>query len=120
MHPHCRVVRAANRHTCTERLQAQRCQVDRSFEFRVSRVQHLEAPVAAEAVDDIGADPTADVVGGLPYPDIAALFGEHRRTAQSGQPGTDHHNLGVDCSHCSDDLRVRPRPRVAGSGVIKT
>ena len=64
----------------------------------VGGVEQLEAAVDEEAVDAVGADPTADHVGSLQHDDVAPGLGQRLRAAQAGQPGTHDHHV---CVHAS-------------------
>ncbi len=85
----------AHRHSVAEVGQLQGGDVHLALHSGVGGIQHLETPVAAEAVDDVGAHPAAEVVGGLQDPHLGASPGELASALQAGQPGPDHDDFGV-------------------------
>ena len=59
---------------------------------RVGGVEQLEADVAPEAVDDVGAHPAADPFVGLEDGDVHARGAQPQRAGQPGQAGADDHH----------------------------
>ena len=91
--------------------QRQRARVDPPPHRRIRRVEHVEAPIETEPVDDVGALAAADRVLRFEDDDVASRFGEARRASQSRQPRTDHHDV-VSAHVSSVGNRI-----LAGSGV---
>ena len=76
-----------------ERLHLQGLQISETADRRVSRVEHLKAPVQQEAVDFVRADPAPDVIGGLPDTHVPSGRLQLPGTLQSGQTGTNHQHV---------------------------
>ena len=76
-----------------KRPQVQRVEVGRGTQRGVGGVEHLEAAVAAEAVDDVRRDPAARPVRGLQHHHVEPAAAQHLRRAQPGEPGADHHDV---------------------------
>ena len=70
-------------------------------------VQGVGATVEAEAVDDVGAASTARR---LPVDDhhACATPADQLGGGQPGQPGTDHHHIGLDHFHAISTLAAAP------------
>lgn len=107
MRPHRRVVFAAHRNAGAERLQSKRVDVHRARQLRIGGVEHREAAVATESVDEVGAQPAPDVVAGLPHRNVAAGGRQYTRTAQARQSGADHEDVDV-VRHVDVDLAGEP------------
>ena len=91
-------VETAHEHPGAEGLEVERPDVDPPPHGRVGRVEHLEAAVAAEAVDDVGAHTASDRVAGLQHDDLAA---ELRQPSCAAKPGQ-------TCAH-DDDVSIHER-----------
>ena len=81
-----------------EGLQPEGVDVHPASYGRVGGVQQLEAAVDEEAVDPLGADASADHVGGLEHHDIAAGVDQSLGAAQPGKTCSDDHH--VDFAPC--------------------
>ena len=90
-----------------ERLQLQSVNVDALPEFGVRRIEYLESTVAGEPVDDIGPDPSADIVGSLPDAHLATGRSEDAGTSQPGQARPDHQDLCLFDIHCCSAIHAR-------------
>ena len=68
--------------------------VELPIEFGVRGEEHLEPAVEAIAVDDVGANASADAVGCLEHDDVVSDALEGGGGGQSGEAGTDDHDVG--------------------------
>lgn len=95
MRPHPRPRLIAQNHTGFEGLDAQRRNINGPRQFRICGVQHLEAAIAAESVDDVGADSAADRVRGIPDSDSEATLVQDGGASQTRKSGTDDKDVTV-------------------------
>ena len=73
-----------------ERPQVQGVEIGGGPQRRVGGVEHLEAAVAAEAVDHVGGHPPTRPVGRVQQQHVETAGAEQPGGAQPGQPGPDH------------------------------
>ncbi len=100
-------VGATDEHARAEGLEIERVDVDPAGDGGVGGVEHLEAAVAAEAVDDVGAHAPPDLVAGLEHEHLAAELDEPARAPQAGQP----------CPH-DDDVSVHGPPPLLRRSLV--
>ena len=79
--------------------QVQGGEIEGATGLGVGVVEHLEAPVEEETVDAVGPHPTAHLVGGLEHGHVETRPVQLPRTAEPGQPGTDHDHVMTSSSH---------------------
>ena len=78
-----------------ETVEIQAGHVNQPGEFRVGGIEHLEAPVAQEAVDYVGADPVSHGVGGVDDMGLSAPVAEVAGGGQPGQAGPDDEDVAA-------------------------
>src|SRR6478735_1588193 len=105
---HLQAVRASDQHAGAEGLEIERRHVDPPSHRRVGGVEHMEATIAAEAVDDVGADAPADPVARLEDDDLVTELGQSSRAPQPCQPCPDDDDVSVHegSPHCSSPAPV--------------
>ena len=82
-------------HARLEGAEPQGVDVDPAADGGVGGVEQLEAAVDLEAVDALGADPAADLVGGLEHEHVVPRTDQLDGAAQAGQPGPDDDDVGL-------------------------
>jgi hypothetical protein len=85
----------ADQHSGAELLQLQGVEVHPLPDRGVGGVEHLEAAVATEPVDDIGAHAAADRVGRLEDRHVVSEIGEPAGAAQAGESRADDDDVSV-------------------------
>ena len=89
--------------SCPEGLQAQGVDVHPAAYGGVGGIEQLESSVDEEAVDPLGADPTAHGVGGLEHRDVTTRIAQRLRTAQPGQPRSHDDHVCVHMTTLESD-----------------
>ena len=90
---HLTTVTTGEHRTGPEGAQFERSQIEIGSRPRVGRIQQLESAIEQHAVHPIGADPPTGFVIVLQHEHVQPGAVQIQRTDQTGEPGTDDHDI---------------------------